>query len=761
MKKFLLLIFLSLIFNLSFAQWTQLGSNINGETAGDRSGYSVSISSSGLIVAIGSTKGNSNGKSSGHVRLFEFSGGDWVQMAGNIEGVAKNDHSGFSVSLSSDGYIVAIGAPYNDEYGDVSGQVRIYRYTGNHWIQMGSDLNGDNAYSHFGNSVSLCSDGYTVAIGAKNNGLSSTGQINIFEYNGIDWIQKGSIIPGEADYDRWGSSVSINSDGNIVAGSAENSDGTGTDSGNARVYEFVGGDWIQLGGNINGEAEWDNFGNSISISQDGNIIAIGALANDNNGNNAGQVKVYQYTGGNWIQIGSEILGEAAGDVAGSSVCLNSDGSILSIGSPGNNGSFNSAGSVRVFENDGGTWFQIGNSVEGEAKNDNLGTSVFSNTNGNIIAMGAPLNDENGRDAGQVQVYTNCDISNDTIDIKVTECESYVAPSGNSVWTKSGVYLDTIYTSEGCDYIVQIDLEIKDNTDTPTVIDTITCEDFISPSGYYVWNVSGTYIDIVPNSVGCDSTIIINLTSNTTSVIDTTVCDVYISPSGKYSWSTSGVYIDTIPNAIGCDSIITINLQSRDYASHIIVACDSTKYTSPSGKYIWTTDGIYQDTIPTIAGCDSILTIDLSFNVDTSIYDDFIFLMSNEEDAAYHWIDCDNPDEVLHGANDQYFKPYRNGNYAVIVTKGGCTDTSNCHFHLYIGIPENSENDELEIYPIPTSGIIKIEAKGITNVEIWDLQGRQVYLGKESEIDLSNSPDGLYLVTVTFGDKVLIRKIIKQ
>ena len=756
-----LIIISVLIFNPSFSQWIQLGSDIYGEAAGDNSGSAVSFSSSGFVLAVGVTKGTVNGVSTGYVKVFEFSGGDWIQMGSNIDGVAKNDFTGYSVSLSSDGYIVAIGAPYNDEFGVYSGQVRVYRYTGNHWMQMGTDLNGDDVYSHFGNSVCLSSDGTIVAIGATNNGATSSGQVKIFEYDGIEWIQKGNSIPGEGDYDRWGSSVSISSDGNVVAGGARLHNGTTSQAGHTRVYEFSDGHWIQLGESINGDADDDESGTSVSVSQDGTIIAVGAPFSDSNGNNAGQVKIYQYTGGDWIQLGNDIRGEADGDLAGSSISLNSDGSILAISSYANDGSFNNAGRVRVFGNDEGNWVQIGNSIDGEAESDFMGKSLCVNSNGSFLGVSAPENDRNGRDAGQVRIFTNGDISNDPIDIKVTECESYISPSGNYVWTTSGHYFDTIHTSAGFDVITRIELEIKSNTDTPTVIDTTTCEDFISPSGNYVWNVSGTYTDIVPNSLGCDSTIIVFLTSRTISTIDTTVCDEYISPSGKHTWSTSGVYYDTIPNSLGCDSIITINLQSRDYAYQIIVACDSTKYTSPSGNYIWSSDGIYQDTIPTIAGCDSILTIDLSFNVDTSITHYFNELVSNEEDATYQWIDCDNPDEILPGFTEQYFYPFRNGNYAVIVTKGRCTDTSNCHFHLYIGIPEKSENDKLKIFPIPTSEIIKIEAENITKVEIWDIQGRQVYAGIESTIDLSRLPNGVYIVSVIVDKQTVYRKIIKQ
>ena len=757
MKKLVMILISVLIFNSSFSQWIQLGSDIYGESAGDNLGYSVSISSSGLVLVVGVIKGNVNSVSTGYVKAFEYSGGNWIQMGSNIDGVSKNDFTGYSVSLSSDGYIIGIGAPYNDEFGDYSGQVCVYRYTGNHWIQMGSDLNGDNAYSHFGNSVSLSSDGTTIAIGADG---ATSGQVKVFAFDGVEWIQKGKSIPGEADYDNWGCSVSISSDGNTVAGGAKYHNGTGWQTGYVRVYEFDGGKWIQLGGNINGDAEGNESGTSVSINHDGTIVAVGAPTDNSNGNNAGQVKLYKYTNGNWKQIGNDITGEAAGDVAGSSVSINSDGSIIAIGSYGSDGSFNNAGRVRVFENDAGDWVQIGNSIDGEAESDFFGTSLCINSTGNFLAVGAPESDGNGRETGEARVFHNCDISNDIIDIKVVGCKNYISPSGNYVWISSGIYMDTIHISAGCDIIYRIELEIKNNTDKPTVIDTTTCEDYISPSGNYIWKVSGTYLDIVPNSVGCDSTIVINLTGNTISTIDTVVCDEYTSPSGKYTWSTSGVYYDTIQNSTGCDSIITINLHSRTYADYIIVACDSTKYTSPSSKYVWETEGVYQDTIKTIAGCDSIITIDLSFNIDTSVTVYFYGLVSNETYASYQWIDCDNSNEPIPGATEQSFYPFMDGTYAVIVSKGGCTDTSNCLFHKYYDVPEYS-TDDLKVYPIPTNGILRIEADNITKIEIRDLQGRQVYSGTESEVDLSNLPNGIYIVSVIVKMHTVHRKIIKQ
>ena len=153
------------------------------------------------------------------------------------------------------------------------------------------------------------------------------------------------------------------------------------------------------------------------------------------------------------------------------------------------------------------------------------------------------------------------------------------------------------------------------SNTTSTISPVVCNSYTSPSGNYTWSTSGTYTDTIPNAAGCDSIITINLTVNntTTSTISPVACNTYTSPSGNYTWTTSGTYTDTIPNAAGCDSIITINLTVNNTTTSTLspVVCNS--YTSPSGNYTWSPSGTYTDTIPNAAGCDSIITINLTVN----------------------------------------------------------------------------------------------------------------------------------------------------
>lgn len=194
---------------------------------------------------------------------------------------------------------------------------------------------------------------------------------------------------------------------------------------------------------------------------------------------------------------------------------------------------------------------------------------------------------------------------------VMACDSMVSPSGNYTWLTSGTYMDTIPNTSGCDSLMTINLTVN-YTDTATLNDTM-CSSYTSPSGNYVWTAPGTYMDTILTTGGCDSILTINLVSlNSTATIDTMTCESYTSPSGMNTWNTSGTYMDTIPNVAGCDSILTINLTILNMANTINIS-ECSSYTSPSGNYTWTTAGTYMDTIPNTAGCDSILTINLTIN----------------------------------------------------------------------------------------------------------------------------------------------------
>ncbi|MGB0348495.1 MAG: WD40 repeat domain-containing protein, partial [Schleiferiaceae bacterium] len=406
MKRIKLLLLLILCIP-ALAQ-TQLGADIDGEAVYDQSGTSLAISSDGTRVAIGAPYNDGSASSAGHVRIYEYSAGSWAQLGADIDGEAAGDKSGTSVALSSDGNRVAIGAPENDgaitSAGPDWGHVRIYEYSAGNWTQLGSDIDGEAWGDFSGISVALSSSGDTIAIGAYGNDSSgwNAGHVRIYEYSSGSWAQLGADIDGEAWGDYSGSSVALSSDGSKVAiGAPENS----TEAGHVRIYEYSAGSWAQLGADIDGEAAGDNSGHSVSLSSDGNRVAIGAPENDgaitSAGPDWGHVRIYEYSAGNWTQLGSDIDGEAWGDFSGISVALSSSGDTIAIGAYGNDSSGGNAGHVRIYEYSSGSWTQLGADIDAEAWGDYSGSSVALSSDGSKVAIGAP---ENSTEAGHVRIY---------------------------------------------------------------------------------------------------------------------------------------------------------------------------------------------------------------------------------------------------------------------------------------------------------------------------------------------------------------------
>ena len=114
---------------------------------------------------------------SGHVRIYDWNGSSWAQVGSDINGEAAGDESGYSVSLNKTGNLVAIGAPKNDGTGSDGGQVRVYSYNGSSWSKLGQDIDGETAYDYFGSSVALNDDGDRLIVGATNN--SANGQVQV------------------------------------------------------------------------------------------------------------------------------------------------------------------------------------------------------------------------------------------------------------------------------------------------------------------------------------------------------------------------------------------------------------------------------------------------------------------------------------------------------------------------------------------------------------------------------------------------------
>ncbi len=268
------------------AGWTQVGDDIDGEAPQDFSGWSVDMSADGSTVIIGAPGNSGPGiqAAMGHARVHTYAPSTgWTQVGDDIDGESASDMSGWAVAMSADGNTVAIGAPSNDDAGSAAGHARVYAYeAAAGWILAGADIDGEAAGDQSGTSVALSADGDSVIIGGPGNAGSDggSGHARVHTLDAIDgWVQVGDDIEGDAVGEQgFGRSVNISGDGaTVVIAPAGSGVGTPFESGFglARVYSYEATGWAQVGDVIRGDEGGTGFGRSVGISSDGARVAVG------------------------------------------------------------------------------------------------------------------------------------------------------------------------------------------------------------------------------------------------------------------------------------------------------------------------------------------------------------------------------------------------------------------------------------------------------------------------------------------------------
>jgi hypothetical protein len=247
--------------------------------------------------------------------------GDCQQLGSTLSGKDVGHDFGLSLALSSDGTILAAGAPFMDfsnQFGSGKGLVSVFSFDGNEWMPMGTDLEGDRLFDLFSLSVDLSSDGLTLAVGGllSNDGSASLPvYVRTYPCNGVGWVMFGTTISTEERGDQFGWSVSLNKDGSLLAvGVSEGINNTG----NMRVFQYNGGDWAQMHNVIPGKATNDRLGIRNALSGDGRTLVVGAYLNDDGfGTNSGQVRVFGYDVTNeWLSFLQEFNGANSADYFG-------------------------------------------------------------------------------------------------------------------------------------------------------------------------------------------------------------------------------------------------------------------------------------------------------------------------------------------------------------------------------------------------------------------------------------------------------------
>ncbi len=375
-----------LFFVSSLNAQVQIGTDMLGQPFGDF-GTSMAMSADGTIIATGSpSHDNPSSPNAGLIRVFRFNGTSWTQMGQTFTGLSSNVYLS-GVMLSSNGMVLAT---VDKNF------LTSYQYNGFSWVQTGqiATVNSPNIQS-----FSLSADGTTIALGLN---YLTWGRTYVYQYNGSNWVQLGQeILGGGTTYTETVGGVSLSSDGSILAMGVPFIN-VGFTEGLVRVFEFDGIDWVQIGNDILAQSNGEELGRTVSLSSDGTIVAAGSGFADINGANSGVVKVNKFDGVNWVQLGQTFTGNA-GDKLGYSISLSSDGNVLAFGAPEFNNNF---GQAKLFQYDGFNWLQYSEDINGEFP-EQLGTTVVLSSDKSTIAVGAPFyNDASGYEIGRIRAFGN-------------------------------------------------------------------------------------------------------------------------------------------------------------------------------------------------------------------------------------------------------------------------------------------------------------------------------------------------------------------
>ncbi|MBN2181659.1 MAG: hypothetical protein JW715_07075 [Sedimentisphaerales bacterium] len=376
---------------------------------GDYFGYSVDNDANTAVV--GSYRDDDKGSNSGSVYVYRLEDDGWVQEAKLLASDGqKNDWFGWSAAISGD--TIVVGATGDTNAGDWTGSVYIFGRDGTNWSQQAKLLADGTGYywEEFGFDVAISGDGNTVLIGAckaNDNGFKS-GAAYVFRFDGSDWTQQAKLLASDGvELATFGNSVAISENGNVALLGAPGNDTAGHTAGSVYVFEFDGTQWLEKQKIIASDAtHGDHFGHHLALY--GDTLVVGAYGDDGADPNdlycnSGSAYIFNYNGENWIERTKLELPDGS--------CRNQFGwavdvcdNIVVVGTP--NGHWQTTygpGSAYVFVFDGLNWFPKAKlACRDDAYSDHFGFSVA--VSGRRILVGAELVDGSGTDSGVAYIF---------------------------------------------------------------------------------------------------------------------------------------------------------------------------------------------------------------------------------------------------------------------------------------------------------------------------------------------------------------------
>lgn len=378
----------------------------------------------GFAVSLDGNRALVSGRALPGVSVLEEMGGSWTEVAVLVpsDGVLGDDF-GISVSLLGDRAL--IGASADDDNGLNSGSAYIFEFDGNAWTETSKLTALDGASNtNFGFSVSLAPDRALIGAAFDNELGTLAGAAYIFDFDGANWAQTTKLTASDgAGFDRFGTSVSLDVNGNRALIGAVAGGAGGSPTGSAYVFDLVDDVWTESAELVANDAgNGDEFGTSVSL--DGSIALIGARRNDAGGADSGAAYVFTLNDlGNWPQTGKLSPADNTGfEAFGTSVSL--DGNRALVGATGGGSMDVVSGSAYVFDFDGVDWNETTELIGSDSSfNDQFGGAV--SLSGNRALIGAESVDLNDSGMGAAYVFD--------FDSSVwSETEQLTGPDGSAI-----------------------------------------------------------------------------------------------------------------------------------------------------------------------------------------------------------------------------------------------------------------------------------------------------------------------------------------
>lgn len=597
------------------------------------------------------------------------------------------------------------------------------------------------------------------------NTMSLAGSAYILEKNaGGAWGEAQKIVPSDREaIDFFGSSVAISGNYAVVGAYNEDEDEAGlntlNDAGSVYIFERnIGGTWNEVQKIVASDrGAGDFFGESVAISGAYIIVGVPKESEDvvglNTLNLAGSAYIFERNiGGVWNEVQKIVASDRSNDdFFGNSVAISGNYAVVGAKEEDEDAAglntFLGAGSVYVFErNATGTWSEVQKLVASDRDLfDFFGTSVSISNNYAIV--GAESDKENATglnplfDAGSVYIFER---------------------NGAGTWTE---VQKLVASDRGANDKFGATVSISGNR--AIVGSSLEDEDAV---GLNTLNLAGSAY-VFERNIGGNWNEVQKLVASDRESNDRFGFSVAISGNyaivGAYSEDEDTAGLNTLSNA---GSAYVFSSCSPTFSSYNTTTCSS--FTVPSNDETYTSIGTYtvMDTISNGCGEDSIMAITITINpaIDISTSTSGSVITSNQTGATYQWIDCINGNAIILGETNASFTATYNGDYAVIVTIGSCSDTSACVNLNAVGINENYLSKEFSIYPNPSSGLFTLRLPNVESnakVEVYSVVGQQIksksISAQKLEIDLSNYDKGIYFVQIQNGSNTIRERVIKQ